>query len=221
MSHEYDADVRAEGRCGYIGDGRDKPCGLAEGWGYENATSGLCDNHGDRGGQEGNQNAVGNDGGAPEGNQNAQTHGLFASRDGYHNDLDDDEQQWVFDFTNALLDRHREMKGKEPDMFDREALKNIAIDFHKVAHANGYFREEGLVQTNWQGTMEGRVPLGDEVNVWASEIRQHNESVYRRMQKHGLLDDPESQKADALGQLAVEVNRTHVTEENVDEYAGN
>lgn len=153
-------------------------------------------------------------------NQNAQTHALFSQHDGYYHDLDEDEQEWVFDFTHTLLDRHRNAHGKKPDMFDREALKNIAIDFHRIAHANGYFREKGLVQTDYQGTMEGRVPLGDEVNVWAGEIRQYNESIYRRMKKHGLLDDPDSQQADAMNNLAVEIGRTHVTEENVNEFTG-
>ena len=42
----------------------------------------------------GNDYAAGNSGGgAPEGNQNAQTHDLFASHEGYFDDLDDDAQQ--------------------------------------------------------------------------------------------------------------------------------
>ncbi|SIS00234.1 hypothetical protein SAMN05421858_5108 [Haladaptatus litoreus] len=185
------------------------PCGRSAGWGTD-FESGKCRNH----------RGTSPDGESHENNQNAQTHGLFSKHDGYYHDLDEDEQEWVFDFTNSLLDRLRKSHGKEPDMFDKEALKNIAIDFHRVAHANGYFREKGEVQTQWASTMEGRVPMGDEVNVWASEIRQYNESIYRRMQKHGLLDDPESQKADALSDLTVEIKPTRVTEENVDEFVG-
>lgn len=158
------------------------------------------------------------DGSSHESNQNAQTHALFASHDGYYHDLEDDEQTWVFDFTHTLLDRYRTFHGKGPDMFDKEALKNIAIDFHRVAHANGYFRKKGLVQTNFQSSIDGPVPVGDEVNAWAKEIRQYNESVYNRMKKHGLLDDPDSQAADAIGELSVTINRERVTEENVDEY---
>lgn len=140
---------------------------------------------------------VGEDHGAPEDNQNAQTHALFSERDGYYQDLEDDEQQWVFDFTNDLLDRHRRINGREPDMFDKEALKNIAIDFHRVATANDWFRKNGLVNVDYEDTPQVAKKT-TKVNVWAKEIRQYNESVYRRMKKHGLLEDPDSQKADAM-----------------------
>lgn len=198
---DFDTDTREDGKCGYISDELDTPCGHAEGWGYENSTNGFCKPHGERGGQEGNQNAVGNDGGAaPEGNQNPQTHALFASHDGYYHDLDNDAQAWVSDFTDTLLDRYRDAHGKEPDMFDREALKNIAIDFHRVGTANSWFSKQGLAHTE-EVRSESFTKQEVKVNVWASEIRQYNESVYRRMQKHGLLDDPESQKADAIADV--------------------
>lgn len=38
------------------------------------------------------------------------------------------------------------------------------------------------------------------------------------MQKHGLLDDPETQKADAIDDLSVEIEHIRVTEDNVDEF---
>lgn len=170
-----------------------EPCGRSEGWGTD-FEDGKCSFH----------RGTDSDGSSHEDNQNAATHGLFSSHDGYYHDLDDDEQEWVFDFTNDLLDRHRRAHGQDPDMFDKEALKNIAIDFHRVAHANGYFRDKGLVQTNWETTDQGdKVPRGDEINVWAKEIRQYNESVYNRMKKHGLLEDPESAKAESMESLAV------------------
>lgn len=182
---------------------RGEPCGRPAGWGVD-ADSGKCRQHcgtsPDGSSHEGNQNAVGNDGGAPEGNQNAQTHALFSDHDGYFHDLDEPEQEWVFDFTNDLLDRYRTVHGKDPDMFDKESLKNIAIDFHRVATANSWFSEHGLVTVDFEDTPE-TTRKTTKVNVWAQEIRQYNESVYRRMQKHGLLDDPESQKAQSLEQV--------------------
>jgi len=140
------------------------------------------------------------DGSSHEDNQNAQTHALFSSKDGYYQNLPQDEQEWVFDLTHTLLDRVRD-RGDDPDMFDREALKNIAIDLHRISHANSYLSDEGLTQL--ESFVEDGVQMQREkVNIWAGELRQYNESVYRRMQKHGLLDDPESQKADAQENLA-------------------
>lgn len=163
----------------------------------------------------GNSYAVGNSGGgAPEGNQNAQTHGLFASHKGYFSDLDDDEQRWIVDMHQSLLDRFRRMNGKEPDQFDTESLKHIAIDFHRVATANSWYADHGPIHD----TGEGEVDL--KINEWAGEIRRYNESVYDRMQKHGLLDDPESEKAAATRRVDVSITHTEVTEENVDEFGG-
>ena len=157
------------------------------------------------------------DGSSHEQNQNAQTHALFSDKDGYYHDLEDDEQEWVFDFTHTLLDRHRRVHGEEPDMFDKEALKNIAIDYHRIADANDWFRKNGLVNRDFEDSPD-KTKQTIKVNVWAKEIRQYNESIYRRMEKHGLLNDPESQKADAIGGLEVTIERTRVTEENVDEF---
>lgn len=139
---------------------------------------------------EGNDFAVDNDGGAPEGNQNAQTHGLDASRDGYFADLDDNEQRWIVDMHQSLLDRYRRFNGSEPGRFDTESLKHIAIDFHRIANANGWFAEHGLVHDGDADDLR--------VSEWAAEIRKLNESIYERMDKHGMLPSPESQKADAI-----------------------
>lgn len=141
--------------------------------------------------------------GDQEGNRNAEKHALYSDKDGYYHGLSESEQQWVFDFTNDLLDRQRRLQGREPDKFDKEALKNIAIDFHRVATANSWFQSRGLAPDDHKVTPQGGVvAAGKKVNEWASEIRQYNESIYRRMQKHGLLHDPESEKASELGNLA-------------------
>jgi len=142
------------------------------------------------------------DNGAPEGNVNGQTHALYTDRDGYYQNLGDDAQAWLDDFTHALLDRVRNQQGRDPDLVDKELLKNIAIDCHKVAHANDYFKSEGLTQHQTKTAGE-QVVTEEQINIWASEIRNHNDSIYRRLKKHGLLNDPESQKADALGDLTV------------------
>lgn len=190
MSH---AENTKFGQCQATAKSTGEQCGRAA-----IADHGKCGYHGGATPPKEENPDVGN--GEQDGNQNSQTHALFASHDGYYQALADDEQDWVFDFTHTLLDRYRDAHGKEPDMFDREALKNIAIDFHRVAHANGWFSQQGLVHEE-EIRSESFEKSETKINVWAGEIRQYNESVYRRMQKHGLLDDPESQKAEALGDV--------------------
>jgi uncharacterized protein YjcR len=148
------------------------------------------------GAPKGNTNGSFNtSGGAPAFNQNAQKHALFSSHDGYYHDLDEQGKEWVAGFLEDLLDRYRDVHGEEPDRFDREALKNIAIDFHRVAKANSWFAKEGLTHEE-KIISEDYTKVETKLTVWASEIRRYNESVSRRMQKHGLLRDPESKKAE-------------------------
>lgn len=97
---EIDETAREDGYCGYIGDGRETPCRLVEGWGYDNATAGLCRNHGDRGGKVANQNATGNSGGPPDSNDNAVTHGAF--REQFNSHLTDAEEQAFADAFEQL-----------------------------------------------------------------------------------------------------------------------
>lgn len=166
-----------------------KPCTLPAGWGVEGKSEGRCKFHGGAGGSGGARDGAG----APETNDNAMTHGLYTAEDNYYQNLSNDEKEWVYDFSHDLLDRYRDAHGKEPDIADIKALKNIAIDFHRVAHANGWFSDHGLVTVDYENTEDSEdiQRKTTTVPVWAREIRQYNESIYRRMDTHGLLEDPE------------------------------
>lgn len=63
-----------------------------------------------------------------------------------------------------LLDRYRRMNGEEADKFDTESLKNIAIDFHRLARANSWFSQHGLVH---DPDDDGEL----KINEWGGEIR--------------------------------------------------
>lgn len=156
----------------------------------------------------GNDYANGNPGGSPpSGNQNAQRHGLFSERSGYYADLSDGEQDWINSFTRSLFDRYRRFHdGNEPSEFDETALKNIAIDLHRIAHSNSWVSEHGLVHESEMDISSGS---GVQVNLWISEIRKHNESIYRRMDKHGLLDSSDKQAADARADMQMSVTVNH------------
>jgi hypothetical protein len=156
------------------------------------------------GAPKGNQNAVGNSGGAPpEKNQNAQTVGLWAKHEGYYHNLPNDEKEWVDTFLRGLLEQYQEVHDKEPASSDHELLKNIAIDIHRVAHANEWFAENALVHEQ-KRRGDGWTSVETKINVWASEIRQYNESIYRRLDKHGLLESPEKQAANARKNMSSE-----------------
>lgn len=128
--------------------------------------------------------------GPPKGSTNGLKHGLHMARNGYIEKQTDDDQEWIRDMAASLEDRVRK-RGRDPDLIDRELLKNLAIDMHKVAHANEYFANRGLTERT-DVVIDGESVSTEQINKWATELRHHNESIYRRLDKHGLLEDGET-----------------------------
>lgn len=75
--------------------------------------------------------------GAPEGNQNALKHGLYSDRDNLYKNLDEEQQRFVVQLSEDLLDR---VEG-EIGAYEREAIRNICIDVVKRRKFNEYFAE--------------------------------------------------------------------------------
>lgn len=145
---EIDESTRDEGRCGYIGDGRDTPCQLVEGWGYDNATAGLCRNHGDRGGKVANQNAKNNPGGGPpESNDNAVTHGAYRD-DFLENHMSAEEAERVAAVEELLStpegsQRHaRMMAGVALEQFRRSGDERFLREYRQLCDAAQIFPSE-------------------------------------------------------------------------------
>lgn len=145
---EIDDSARDEGCCGYIGDGRETPCQLTEGWGYENTDAGLCRNHSNRGGQDGNQNAVGNSGGgAPERNGNAATHGAY--RENFLEDHMTDEEAGRVATVEGLLSTSegservaRMMAAVALEQFRRSENAHFLAEFRRLCEKAGIFPDE-------------------------------------------------------------------------------
>lgn len=140
---------------------------------------------------EENDFAVGNSGGAaPEANTNARTHGLYMEEHGYINRQDESDQEWIFELTESLADMWRRRHDGKPPKAIRQRLESIAIDMHRVAWANDYFADEGLTQLR-EEVVGNETITAEKLNLWAGEIRQYNESIERRLDRHSLLDPPE------------------------------
>lgn len=128
-------------------------------------------------------------GGAPEQNTNARKHSLYMREDDYIQRQSDDDQNWIFELTESLVDMYRRRHGGKPPKAIRNRLESIAIDMHRVAWANDYFADEGLTQIR-QEVVGDETITAEKLNLWASEIRHYNDSIEKRMDKHGLLDPP-------------------------------
>lgn len=138
-----------------------------------------------------NDFAAGNPGGgAPEKNTNARTHGLTMKEDGYIERQDEQDQEWIHELLESLVDMWRRRHEEKPPKAIRQRLQSIAIDMHRVSWADSYFADEGLTQIR-QEVVGDETITAEKLNLWAGEIRQYNESIERRLDRHSLLDPPE------------------------------
>ena len=163
-------------------------CDLSPGFGTEHNGEGRCKFHGGAG-----QDSP--DTGAPESNQNASTHSLTADPHHYHESLSHEESEFVLDAAAAIEDRIRASSGNV-DFLDRILARRIAIRLHIVAQASDYTGNVvGLTETIFteDGAFDQKTPLVD-------EIRQYDNSIVQDLKKLGALNDPESQKADAVSE---------------------
>lgn len=195
---DFDEDAREEGKCGYICDELDSPCGHTEGWGYENSTSGFCKPHGERGGQEGNQNAVDNDGGAPVNNGNAETHGLTADADKWFQRHRDDVEGDVKEMVDSWMQLSNfgwEVTGNV------RMLTNAAINECQIEGGDQYIAEEGAIVQEMVPAGEGVLSQDTENPAFLYKSRLQKDTL-RILDKFGILDSPESQQAEAQQDIA-------------------
>lgn len=158
---------------------------LRAGWGTDHVGEGCCRLHG----------GVIVGAGAPEHNQNAQKHALSADPYHYHQSLDEEGKEFVRDVSATIEDRIRARSG-DVDYMDRVLSRRVAIKLHIVSKASSYVENvSGLVQT-----ISTEHSSYEEKAALLSEIRQYDKSIMQDLQKLGVLNDPESQKADALEQ---------------------
>jgi hypothetical protein len=136
--------------------------------------------------------------GAPARNQNATKHGLYADRENYYENFPNTDQDFIERMENSLAERYRKINGREPDMFAAQVLRAIAIDLEQLPDAYKYIKKQGLTQQR-ESIQEGTLLIEDVPNTLLETLRKQNESIIKRMEKLGLLNDPETKKANALG----------------------
>lgn len=156
-------------------------CEQRAGHGTDHVGEGRCKYHG------------GCSTGAPKGNQNAQTHALTADPHHYHESLPAEEREYVRDVSATIEDRIR-ANTENVDYLDRIMARRIAIELHIVSKASDYVENvSGLTETitTEHGSREKKAAL-------LSEIRQRDKDIIDMLKSLGVLDDPESQKANAV-----------------------
>lgn len=161
-------------------------CNNKAGFKTDHVGSGRCKYHG---GTIGQSNP-----GAPKHNQNAAKHSLDADPHHYAESLPPEEETFVEQAASTLLDRIAKNHGRDPDFMDEVLAQRVAIKLHMVAEASDYVSNvSGLIQVvqTEHGSHEEKAPL-------LEEIRRFDNSIIKNLKSLGVLDDPETQKADAV-----------------------
>lgn len=160
-------------------------------------------------------------GGKGSGNPDAEgagiTHGARSDPTNLYEHLGDEAAAWVDGKVEAYLDG----AGLSRDTPSGDLTELAVVTMYQARSGHAELAEEGLGRTKVVGVSEVGTPITDEEEHYLNKVVSRHSTNFRMLLKDaGVLDDPMSQQAGAIGDLAVEIGRTHVTEENIDEYTG-
>jgi hypothetical protein len=140
------------------------------------------------------------------GNNNGETHGLYSDRQNYYTHRGESEQAWIDAVVESLLD---DAPFDGTNMAKLQMVRNIAIDMHKQQRANNYIDNVGVVNKDKTVgyTDDGRPIKEDVENALNVAYDRLNRTMTRQMKELGILDDPESQKANSQNNIANELSQ--------------
>ena len=190
--------------CGATANSTGEPCRRPAGWGTDN-DSGPCKFHGGRGGD------VGDSGGAPEDNTNSVTHGAYAQHNTYYTEvLDDDLRGFVDSVFEQYLERYKAKHGDPPLGIESELFR-IAVTHAKDIGLDRWANEKPENLDSGHPLVDREVERDFNPEDGAVTNFKYKESVVQSAQAKlsrdrrmwlkdlGLLEDPETQKAEAIG----------------------
>lgn len=140
-------------------------------------------------------------------------HGLYAKRQNYYESRSPEEKQWIDAVVESLLDD----APFGPESFAKfQMVRNIAIDMHKLQSANDYIDEVGVVHRDKTVgyTDDGRPIKRDEENAINIGYDRLNRTMTRQLKDLGILDDPDSQQAQAQQNIANELSALRRARDN-------
>lgn len=123
-------------------------------------------------------------------------HNLTSDPKKYHDSLDQAERDFVLDVSATIEDRLREKRG-DIDLLDRVMARRIATRIHIASEAADYISDSSIVQQRFE---DG--DAYDEENPLLGNLRRYDASIIDDLRKLGVIDDPGSEAADALGVIA-------------------
>jgi hypothetical protein len=143
-------------------------CEHPAGWGTKHQGSGLCILHEDD-------------------EEELPNYGLFEPNHGYYARQDQADREKLEKIAYDITQRFMRVQGMI-DEVDKEVARQLAVDMHLVRRSSEYVAQPLLQKTS----------NGDEkINKLIHQHRRLQESVIERMKKLGIMQDPETKKAQA------------------------
>lgn len=179
-----------------------EPCGRPAGWGTD-FDDGKCKHH----------RGTNDDGSSHEENTNAVSHGLYAKTNSFYQDVIDGDLQELCDEIFAdYLEQYKQIHG-EPPMGHEARLFEISVNHIKIIHADNWAVDKPDDLQSGSPIVDREERKKGVADRVIDEIRYKESVTVATQQKlrredrawlrdFGLLEDPESQKADAFGDLS-------------------
>lgn len=189
MSHPENSKY---GRCQATAKSSGKQCGRAA-----IGEHGKCGYHGGKGG-------------APEDNGNAITHGATADPTNLYTHLEEDEREWV----DEMLDGYCEVLGYGEDDPRRKLIRFACVLIYQANSGEGQILEDGLSESQTIGVSESGQPVvRNESHHLTDHVLARSREARQILRTAGAFEDPESQKANAIDNLATSIGRERVSGE--------
>lgn len=143
---------------------------------------------------------------------NATQHGLYALPEHLKTHFTETQQDRYTAYFEALCSRYQRLHGREPDEFAKDRLSRVAIECVKERIADEYLAEQAEGNLLVEDVIidydpeTGPVEVSQE-NKLLSELTALKRETRLTLKDMGLLQDPESKKAEGMGSLADVIER--------------
>ena len=133
------------------------------------------------------------------------SHGVYATRQHYYEKCTAEEQAWIDAIVSSFLD---DAPFDATDFGKFQRLRNVAIDMHKIRNANSYIADEGIQKDQVVGTDEdGNAIMKTDEHKLNVAIDRLERTTTKELKELGVLDDPDSKKAESQSSIAKELSK--------------
>jgi len=147
--------------------------------------------------------------GAPEGNQNATRHGLYALPENLKAHFSETQQDRYTAYFEALCTRYEQRHSEEPDAFIKDRLSRVAIECVKERIADDYLarkaKDGNVLVEDQENLTEQGVFMEEASNKILKELTALKRETRLTLKDMGLLNDPDTQKAEATEAALAEI----------------